>query len=321
MTADRFYRQLLEDVSVPMSTIESARATRDDLGEAAVQILAGWDLPGRGFFRAGALASGTQIAPLNDVDLVVHADQVRPSWIEQPRLALDDLCAAMSADGYTCEPGAHAVKVTVPGKPFTADVVFGCTHPDQGLLIPHCPKGEPAFWIRTDPKAHREQVTARNRDIGVEFAREIRILKVLNRKWALAASDGRKPLGSFHLTALALALITTPVEHETTTPQFLEAAAGLVLRPLPDPAGVGPQLEARDPKLAARLLADAAERTRSALGAGGGAEAILRSVFGDPATTLGISQGRPVAVGAGGALSVGVAGRAVGAGRSYGDSR
>lgn len=319
MTADAYYRQLLKDIAVPMEDIEAAREARDDLGAAAVEILKGWGLGSPGFFAAGALAAGTQIAPLNDVDLVVRANKIRTGWKDAPRRALEDLCVAMGAVGYTCETGAHAVKVMLPGERFTADVVFGCVHPEQGLWIPHCPKGEVPAWIRTDPKAHRDQVKQRNRDLGVEFAREIRIAKALNRKWALADAEGRKPLSSFHMTALALALITTPVDHARTTPRFLEAAARRVLTPMRDPAGVGPDLEARDPARASALLAEAARLTREALAAGDDAERILRTVFGDPATTTGLAAGRRASVVVGGTLALGTAGRAVGMGRSYGD--
>lgn len=319
MDAKRFYTQFLEEIAVPMDVIEAARAVRDFLGEDAVEILKGWGLTGCGYFRAGALATGTQISPLNDVDLVAYAGHVRPTWKEDPRCVIGDVCDAMKAAGHRCETGAHAVKVTPAGENFTADIVIACVHPDQGLWIPHCAEGEPACWIRTDPRAHRQLVVDRNGPLGSEFAREIRILKALNRKWALADPDGKKPLSSFHLTALALELIQTTVDHARTTPEFLEAASLRVLTPSSDPAGVGPDLEARNPQQAARLLADAGRMTRLALSAGDAGGDLLREVFGDPAKELEIASGKQVGVGVSGALLVGTGGRPIGPGRSYGD--
>lgn len=319
MNARRFYTQFLDEIAVPMDVIEAARAVRDALGEDAVKALQGWGLPGCGYFRAGALATGTQIAPLNDVDLVAYSEQVRPAWSKDPRRVLDDVCSAMKAAGHRCETGAHAVKVTPAGEDFTADLVVASIHPDQGLWIPHCPEGEPASWIRTDPKAHRQLVVDRNRLLGPEFARQIRILKALNRKWALVDPEGRKPLSSFHLTALALELIHTPVEHAQTTPEFLEAASRRVLTPSPDPAGVGPDLEARDPQQAAQLLANAGRATRLALSAGDSGGDLLREVFGDPAKELKIAAGAQVSVGLGGVLLVGSGGRVARPARGYGD--
>jgi len=320
VNATSFYLKLLDDIAVPMSEIKKARTKRDELAAVAVAALDAWAVTATGFFRSGALAAGTQIKPLNDVDLVVYASTIRTAWKDAPQQALVDLCAALRAKGFECTLSTHAIKVTFPDVSFTADVVFGCTHPEQGLWIPHCPDAEPHEWIRTDPQEHARQIRKRNNDIGVEFARQIRILKVLNQKWSLADPDGRKPISSHHLSALALATIHTSVTYATTTPAFLDRAAELVLRPLPDPSGVGPDLEARDPERAAALMQAAASETRRALVAGEDAGRILEGVFGDPATTLAAIYGAPLSVAAGGGLTIGTGTRGIGSGRSYGDA-
>lgn len=320
MNATSFYVKLLDDIAVPMSEIKKARTKRDELAAVAVAALNAWALTATGFFRSGALAAGTQIKPLNDVDFVVFASTIRAAWEDAPRQALVDLCAALRAAGYECTISTHAIKVTLPDVSFTADVVFGCTHPEQGLRIPHCPDDEPHEWIRTDPQEHARQIRRRNTDIGVEFAREIRVLKVLNRKWSLADPDGRKPISSHHLSALALAVIHSSVIYATSTSAFLDRAAELVLRPLPDPSGIGPDLEARDPERAADLMRAAAAETRRALLAGEDAGRILKDVFGDPVTTLAAISGSPLSVAAGGALTIGTGTRGIGSGRSYGDA-
>lgn len=301
-----------------MTEIEKARAKRDGLGTIGVSALKGWGLAGADFFRSGALAAGTQIAPLNDVDLVVHADEIRHEWQDTPRRALEDLCAALERHGLDCTISAHAVKVTFADVSFTADVVLGCSHSDHdGHWIPHCPEDEPHCWIETHPKEHARRIRKRNAAIGNDFAREIRLLKALVRRWALR--HGRKPLSSHHLSALALTVIHDPVDYATTTPAFLERASTLVLSPLRDPSGVGPDLEAKDPYLASTLMRDAAEQTRRALLPGADVEEILRDVFGDPAATVAAATGKPLFVGAGGLLSAN-GGRAVGSGRDYGDA-
>jgi hypothetical protein len=320
VNATSYYLKLLNDIAVGMAAIGKARTKRNELAAVAVAALHGWGLTATGFFPSGALAAGTQIQPLNDVDVVVYAGIIRVGWKDVPRQALVDLCAALRAKGYECTISTHAIKVTFPDVAFTADVVFGCTHPEQGLWIPHCPDDERHEWIRTDPKEHARQIRQRNKDIGVEFARELRILKVLNRRWGLSDPEGRKPISSHHLNALALAVIQTPVAYATTTPMFLERAAELVLRPLRDPSGVGPELVARDPERAAALMRVAAAETRRALVAGDDAGRILEGVFGDPATTLGAVAGAPISVAVGGGLTVGRGTRGVGAGRSYGDA-
>lgn len=320
MNATTFYLKLLDDIAVPMSEIKKARTKRDELGGIAVDALNAWALTATGFFRSGALAAGIQIKPLNDVDVVIYAGTIRAAWKDIPRQALEDLCAALRAEGFTCTISTHAIKVTFPDVAFTADVVFGCTHPEQGLWIPHCPADEPPTSIRTDPQEHARQIRQHNKDIGVEFARELRILKVLNRKWSLADPDGRKPISSHHLSALALATIHTAVTYAMTTPAFLDRAADLVLEPMLDPSGIGPVLEARDPERASALMRAAADETRRALVAGEDAGHILEGVFGDPATTVAAISGAPLSVATGGGLTIGTGTRDIGSGRSYGNA-
>src|SRR5439155_2929221 len=93
----------------------------------------------------------------------------------------------------------------------------------------------------------------------------------------------RKPLASFHITALALAILKAPMGFEHWTPLFFETAAWMVQKPLPDPTGVGEDIVARDPNYASTLLYEAGEKTRRALSASESeAGALLKDVFGVP---------------------------------------
>lgn len=318
MDAAEFYKQHLKKIQVPLKEIEATRTKRDGLAATGVAILKEWGLTGVKWFPAGALSMGTQIAPLNDVDLVIQADDILDGWWDTPKRPLDELCAEMgSRVPGGCETSTHAIKFTFADEDFTADVVFGATRDGGGLWIPHCPGDEQHTWIQTDPKSHRDLVQERNRKVGTEFAKEVRILKSLNRRWRLAHE--RKIVSSWHLTALALAILTEPFTFEGGTPYFLSRAAELVKHPLPDPAGVGPALEAKDPTLASSLLAAAAARTEEARHAGAGAGEILKDVFGDPETLLAAVQGKELRIGAAGAIGVTGAEREIGRSRDFGD--
>jgi hypothetical protein len=318
MDAAEFYSRHLTRIQVPLEEIEATRTKRDGLAKTGVAILREWGLTGVKWFPAGALAMGTQIAPLNDVDLVIQADDILKGWWEIPKRPLDELCGEMGARvPGGCETSTHAVKFTFADEEFTADVVFGATRDDGGLWIPHCPGDEPHTWIETDPKSHRDLVRKRNKEVGTEFAKEVRILKSLNRRWRLAHE--RKIISSWHLTALALTILTEPFTFAGGTPYFLAQAAELVKRPLPDPARVGPALEAKDAELASSLFAEAATRTQEALHAGPDAGQILEDVFGDPATLLAALQGGALSVSTAGMIGAGGAGRPIGRSRDYGD--
>lgn len=322
MTANQFYENLVKEIAVDPEEIESAKNKRDELAAIVKDVLRGWGLAGAKSFPTGAVAMGTVIAPLDDIDFVVVTLARRPHWASDPKAALDEIAGALQArlPGCKVEASAHAVKVTFPDEGFTADVVYGVESGDH-LLIPHCPRNEPRSawgWIKTNPAAHAALVRQANKDYGYEFARMIRILKALNRKWGMDAEDEKKPLSSWHLTALALTFVNTKVSYATTIPDLLDQAAAAALGTLPDPTGVGPGLTARDPARASALLADAARRCRNAASSSD-AERILRPLFGDPAAVVAAVTGKPTSYAAG-ALLVGTAGRTGPAVRSYGDA-
>jgi hypothetical protein len=305
MKPEHFYEQLLKATSVDLETMDAARTKRDELG-AKITAVIPKEFGSRRWISVGALAQGTQIAPLNDVDGVIEIEKAPFQWEINPDRAFEDVRAWLDPlIKGKLEVGTHAIKITFPDEDFTADVVIGIKQ-EFGLLIPHCPKDERHRWIATHPERHKQQVLERNRQIGSSmFTREIRILKHLNRRWKMADPQERKPLSSFHITALALKLLAKPGTHAEWTPVFLEQAAELVLRPLPDPAGVGEPIEARDSAYASRLLSEAGQQTRRALKVSEEeAEQILRNVFGDPARLDQIVTAPSVSVGAGGILGV-----------------
>ena len=305
MTAHQFYDQLLDEIAVPLNTMTRARTKRDNVGATA----AGEVRKRLGKSRqvaVGALAQGTQIAPLNDFDLVIEVEQLMPGWFENPQRALNDVRGWIENEiAGTFDTSAHAIKISFADVDFTADIVLGLKQ-EKGLLIPHCPDDEPLRWIRTDPETHKLQVLSRNKQLGSSgFTREVRILKWLNEYWQLLHQLERKPLASFHVTALALRLLTTSNSHAGWTPYFLENAASLVLQPLEDPAGVGDDLVARDPAFTSSLLRQAAITTKQALTVPPEqAEELLRDVFGYPKRLREIEEKPSITVGRGGALAV-----------------
>ena len=325
MTAEEFYAALLEAVNVPLADMEDARDCRRRL-QKTLEREVGDHIAGTDTFGTGAIAQATQIRPLHDVDVVVRIPEAPSAWQADPDRAMSDVRSWLEdAVEGTLETTAHAIKITYPDESFTADVVIG-QRQQQGITLPHCPKDEPHRWIESDPQGHRDLVLGRNtsfKDHGRSIlSKEIRIVKCWNREQQLRDEDERKPLASFHVTALALHILTKPASFELWTPAFFAAASRLVLAPLPDPSGIGDDIEARDPARASALLADAADKTARALEASDAeAEALLREVFGDPTRRLAITGKGPVSVTAGGTIVGGAVsgGRSVITVRSHGD--
>jgi hypothetical protein len=325
MKAKDFYIGLLEAINVPFADMEDARDRRRTL-QKTLEREVGDHISGTDTFGTGAIAQATQIRPLHDVDVVVRVPQVPQSWNREPGRAMSDVRSWIedSIDG-TFETTTHAIKISFPDEQFTADVVVG-RREEQGITLPHCPTGEPHCWIDSDPQGHRDLVLARNTAFKTQgpsiFSKEIRILKCWNREMELRDAHERKPLSSFHVTALSLHILTKPAEFELWTPAFFDAASRLVLTPLPDPSGVGDDIEARDPAYASALLAEAAHKTAQALKASDDeAEELLLDVFGDPKEREALTGKGPVSVAPTGALVSGAAagGRSVIKVRSHGD--
>jgi hypothetical protein len=307
MTANQFYEQLLDEIAVSPPDMKDARDKRDEIGTKVVAVVRPHLGDGVRFIPAGALAQGAQIGPgaIHDVDGVVEVPALPVNWASNPQQAMQDVRSWLEpilAGNY--ELGTHAIKITFPDEDFTADVVVGIKQ-QRGMKIPHCPKGEPHRWIATDPETHKKQVAARNAAFApgrAIFSRQIRILKWLNQMLQMQNGLPRKPLASFHITALALEILKAKDNHANWTPLFLERASELVLQPLDDPAGVGEPLIAKNPAQASQLIAEAGRKTRAALTAAD-PEPILREVFGDPKKIGQIVTQQSVPVAAGGALA------------------
>ena len=325
MTPKEFYADLLAKINVPLDEMEDARKRRREL-QKTLEAKVGARIPGTDSFGAGALAQATQIKPLNDVDVVVRVPKPLDSWVSSPCQAMVDVKSWIEDDikgSYTLT--THAIKIAFPDEEFTADIVVGWRQA-KGILLPECPKGEPGRWIASDPAGHRDLVLGRNTQFAASgksiFSKEIRILKCWNREQQLRDAQERKPLSSFHVTALALEILKSPMSFEQWTPVFFAAASRLVLSPLKDPSGVGDPIEAKDPHYASERLADAAEKTARALKVSDEeAEHLLADVFGDPDKRAALIGKGPVSVAPSGALVGGsvAGGRVVPAVRSHGD--
>ena len=275
-------------------------------------------------FPTGSLAQGTQIKPLDDVDVVVTLPSFRGGWCERPQTAREELQTLLEKE----VPGqysfsTHAIQIKNSTENFTSDVLLSVQNASSpGIWIPHCPKNGDHKWIQSHPAEHRELVKERNRRTDHMFAREVRILKWLNRKMKEQTPDNRKPISSFHLVTLALELLPkTSFSHATATADFLEDVSERVKTPIEDPSGVGADLVAKDPAAASRLFAEAAWKTREAetIAATDMQKAllILKGVFGD----VKLMSATQLSVGSAGTLLGDTTGRDIPPVRAYGEEK
>ena len=115
MSTETFYEDLLTQIAVPKDDIHAARKKRDELGAAILGALRDTNSAAI-FYPAGALAAGTQIRPLNDVDVVVELPNVPTEWIQNPRLAMTTIQNLMRGRIQgKFELSTHAIKDHVSG--------------------------------------------------------------------------------------------------------------------------------------------------------------------------------------------------------------
>lgn len=231
---------LQKNVNAPMDAVERARERRDLFRKAfapeedVVEV-----------FPSGSFARGSQYDPINDVDVViVYEPDAHPDWGSLGSSAGDALDyvqgrvrellgvseGTLAKEVRRAGPRNHAVKCFLddPDDPnaFTVDVMPALRQDDGTLQIP---EKKSACWVPADP----QDLIRRIADRHAEWNRFVGVVRVLKR-WSDDQSTGMK---SLLLEVLALNHL-----REDTRPKalarFFTAAAGAVLLPVCDPAGL-----------------------------------------------------------------------------------
>ncbi|MCL2594437.1 MAG: nucleotidyltransferase [Promicromonosporaceae bacterium] len=295
--------QLLESarkrIEVEPAELDEARKRRDAIKAALLE-----EFPDSRLYVNGSLAHGDALTPLTDVDLgvvVLDLDNEFGPGKKGPRSLQDRAAEAIRAE-LKSEYGdlrvivkgeKRAVKVRFNDAvregwdDFHADVIVAIDNPnDDGLYIPRF-----HMWDRSHPEAHTQLVLEANDVTENCYARTVRLIKHWNRRW------DEPPLFTWLIKVLAFEAITEPGPlMRLLTEWFGYAAMTIVTGPVPDPVGVGPDLNpsiARE--VAVRRLRNAydglVEATKlEAAGYPALAHAKLAQVFRDPEMLSGPSH-------------------------------
>jgi hypothetical protein len=218
------------------------------------------------FLISGSFGRRTAIAPLNDIDLFVVLDPVSEAGLRAspPRAVLDRVLQALDAAYPTKEkPKAQSrsVNVEFKGTGLSFDVVPAFPLEDGAYQIPDRDAGA---WIRTNPRVHKAHATAANERAGQAAKPIAKALKSWNRR------QPEKLLRSFHLELMVYeALGSKPDSRAAGIAAALRAMAVRVHAPMPEPAGLGPDVDAgmsiEERARASAALSAAAERAELAL--------------------------------------------------------
>lgn len=287
MTISEAFDEWQEVVNADPALVDLARARRKSF-EAALS----GELDIAKCLPSGSIARGSQIEPINDVDLVViYKRDLFPNWGDDGTSAseaLEDLAdkvrSLLGGSGEKEEqlvrlvkPGNHAVQCWIDDPDeedaFTVDVVPALQEGDH-LIIP---ESDNRTWIHTHPAFLVDAVLKRHHEWPT-FVPLVRVLKRWNRD---------NDMSMLPLVVEVLALSHMPQDDRPKAlASFFTGAAAQIDSPIQDPSGVGGTIQ---PDLniskARRALEKAADKSWSAVqaaeeGDNSQAQCIWRDLFG-----------------------------------------
>jgi hypothetical protein len=236
-------------------------------------------------FLSGSYSRNTAIRPLHDIDIFVVLGDVGSAPPESPDAALKRVRQALKEPWQDKELPIlqqHSVHLEFTKSGIEFDVVPAYQLSGQEVyLIPERQTGQ---WSRSNPRRHQEVSTQCNERAGKKLKPLIKALKHWNRQ------QQSKLLRSFHLEVMSYeAFSKPPAGYLEGLEALYTHLAQRVLRPCPDPAGLGVDVDARmtsgQREAARNMLQGAARSLRLAReerdSRPSDAHARLRSLFGN----------------------------------------
>ncbi|HYI01570.1 CBASS oligonucleotide cyclase [Hyalangium sp.] len=216
-------------------------------------------------FLSGSYSRNTVLRPLHDIDLFIVLESVDSTPPESPDAVLKRVRRALQGAWPRKELPIlqqHSVHLEFSTSGIEFDVVPAFKQLGRNAYF--IPERQTGRWLRTNPRLHKKRSREANEQAGKKLKPLLKTVKHWNRQ------QSSSPLGSFHLEAMSYDAFPEPPEG------YLEGLESLfthlsrkVLRPCSDPAGLGPDVDARmsatQRQAASQLLASAAGQLRHVL--------------------------------------------------------
>lgn len=288
-TAEAFekFRQRLE-----LSATESKDAARRHT-EVRECIRSGFDIAND--FLSGSYKRHTKTKPLKDVDIFFVLGEKERWRRDKPPIetlqAFQTCLKGKFTDEDQLELGRRAVTVVFEksyypdnheGKVMSIDAVPAIQTSSDVYEIPDKVLGK---WIKTNPKKHAEQATAKNAELDGKWVPLVKMVKGWNR------SNDKPIKPSFLVEVIAEELVEAPFStYPDEVRNFFAAMEANIGRVWPDPAGLGPavsdQMTSQLVSAAKTALQEAQRKATLAMhaeqtGRQGEALRIWRDVLGD----------------------------------------
>lgn len=194
-------------------------------------------------FLTGSYRRHTKTKPLKDVDIFFCLGAKEKHWRDKhPEEVLKAFEKRLAGEfGTDCvELGRRCVTVEFDKRNPTAD--------DEGKVISN--DAVPAYdcgdyyeipdrilgkWIKSNPDVHKEESTAKNKELNGKWVPLVKMLKRWNR------SAGKPISPSFLIEVMAQKLVDPPFsDYPSEIRRFFAASLDGILQDWPDPAGFGP---------------------------------------------------------------------------------
>lgn len=194
-----------------------------------------------GSFLQGSFARKTMLKPLKDVDVVLLLNPGLRDVLRAPQgpgLAMEAFKPRVLAKFPDAlfdqgdSPSGKALRVSLPGCPFTVDLVpaFEEDPPTEYVLIGDRHEGS---WLPTNTRIQRRKVSERNQNTGGQFVHQVRMVKAF-RKHHEHQLDF---VSGIVMESLAFASIRSQLSHVGAVQATLRHAATAVYGPVYEPAG------------------------------------------------------------------------------------
>ncbi len=196
-------------------------------------------------FLTGSYRRRTKTKPLKDVDIFVVLDPKgkQARYAEKPPSEileeLRDILDKKWTGKVTIDRMAAVVSYGDDVASFDVVPAFKGSPEDAEARGYHIPDTLTADWIRTDPAEHAEQATAKNKSCDDRWIPLVKMIKGASREL------GEPVQPSFLIEVMALDLVDEPCgSYQDEISWFFATAAGRLEESWPDPAGLGPDVNA-----------------------------------------------------------------------------
>ncbi|GIH11224.1 hypothetical protein Rhe02_92910 [Rhizocola hellebori] len=191
-----------------------------------------------GDFLTGSYDRKTKTKKLKDVDIFIVIDRDGPQGNlanGTGTAAVNALCKVLKSRWPNVVGDDYVALVEYAGEDVASyEVAPVFPRKGGGYLMP-----SGSGWMATDPNVHAELVSAKNKECSDKFVPFVKMVKGINRE----AGDPISP--AFLIEVMALELVNSPFgRYRDEIRWFLASVVEQITHDWPDPAGLGPDVNA-----------------------------------------------------------------------------